>query len=136
MAVKETASEARRVSFFFIAIIFVLFTLSFISLFQAIETYRRTGVTDYMTVVLSGSAIALSTYLALQAKQKPERTGFESPKVFAKVQCQKCDYNNVREFKSGDYILKKAEPCPKCSVPTFISSIYREATAEEKKSQD
>ena len=134
MVVKETASEAKRVSYFFIAIIFVLFTLSFVSLFQAIETWRRTNVIDYMTVVLSGSAIALSSYLAMQAKQKPVKTGFESPKVFTTIQCQKCDYKNNREFQNGDYILKKVEPCPKCNVPTFISSIYREATAEEEKS--
>lgn len=131
---KETASEAKRISYFFIAIIFVLFTLSFISLFQAFETYRRTGVTDYVTVVLSASAIALSSYLALQAKQKPVKTGFEPPKVFSTIQCQKCDFKNKREFQNGDFILKKVEPCPKCNVPTFISSIYREATAEEEKS--
>ena len=132
---KQTTSEAKRVSYFFIIIIFVLFTLSFISLFQAIETYRRTGVTDYVTVILSGCAITLSSYLAFQAKQKPEKTGFEPPKVFTTIQCQKCDYKNKREFQNGDYIMKKTEPCPKCSVPTFISSIFREATAEEEKSE-
>jgi len=132
MIVKETAS-AKRVSYFFIAIIFVLFTLSFISLFQAFETYRRTKVIDYVTVVLSGSAIALSSYLAIQARQKPMKLGFDPQKVFTTIQCSKCDFKNTREFQSGDFILKKVETCPKCNVPTFISSIYREAAAEEDK---
>ena len=133
MIVKETASAAKRVSYFFIAIIFVLFTLSFISLFQAFETYRKTGVTDYVTVVLSGSAIALSSYLAIQARQKPMKLGFDPQKVFTTIQCSKCDFKNTREFQSGDFILKKVETCPKCNVLTFISSIYREAAAEEDK---
>jgi hypothetical protein len=133
MIVKETASAAKRVSYFFIAIIFVLFTLSFISLFQAFETYRKTGATDYITVTLSASAIALSSYLAIQARQKPMKLGFEPLKVFTTVQCSNCDHKNTREFQNGDFILKKVELCPKCNIPTFISSIYREATAEEEK---
>jgi len=68
----------------------------------------------------------------MQSRRKPLRLGFEPTKVFTTIQCSNCDFKNTREFQNGDYVLKKAESCPKCNIQTFISSIYREATDEEK----
>ena len=121
----------RRISFFFIAVISVLLVLSFISLYQAAETYRRTGSPDLMTITISVGAIALSSYMILQTRRKPLKLGFETPKVFTTVQCSGCDFTDVREFQTGDYILKEAESCPKCDSQSFISSIYREAKEKE-----
>ena len=127
----QPANAAKRISFFFIAVISVLLILSFISLYQAVETYRRTGSADPMIITLSVGAIALSSYMLLQTRRKPLKLGFETPKVFAAVQCTSCDFTNIREFQTGDYILKEAEPCPKCNGPSFISSIYRKAEEKE-----
>jgi len=130
-AMEEPSNAARRMSFFFIAVVSVLLVLSFISLFQAVETYRRTGSPDLLTITLSLSAIALSSYVVFQMRRKPLKLGFEMPKVYTTVQCSKCDFKNVREFQKGDYILKAIAPCPKCSSQTLISSIYREVEGKE-----
>jgi hypothetical protein len=132
MIMEEPASVAKRISYFFMAIVFVLLALSLISLYQVVQTYRSTGVPDYLTVILSGSAITLSLYMIMQTRRKPLKLGFEPHKVFTTLQCSSCDFKNTREFQNGDYILRAAESCPKCNTPTFISSIYREATEEEK----
>ena len=126
----EPSNSVKRFSFFFLAVISILLVLSFISLSMAVETYRRTGSPDLLTVTLSVSAIALSSYMLLQTRRKPLKLGFEMSKVFTTVQCSSCDFKNVRDFQNGDYILKDADPCPKCDSPSFISTIYRKA--EEK----
>ena len=46
----EKSSAAQRMSFFFIAVVTVLLVLSFISLYQAVETYRTTGSPDIITL--------------------------------------------------------------------------------------
>lgn len=127
----EPSNAVKRISFFFIAVISVLLILSFISLYQAAETYRRTGSPDLLTITLSVSAIALSSYMILQTRRKPLKLGFEMPKVFTAIQCSSCDFKNTRDFQKGDYILKDAEPCPECNGSSFISSIYREAKEKE-----
>jgi len=129
----ETTPKVNRISFFFIAVISMLLVLSFISLYQVVETYRNTGSLDSITIMLSASAIALSAYMLLQMRRKPLKLGFEMPKVFTTIQCSSCDFKNVREFQKGDYILKKMEPCPKCNGSMFISSIYREVDEKEEK---
>jgi len=129
----ETTPKVNRISFFFIAVISMLLVLSFISLYQVVETYRNTGSLDSITIMLSASAIALSAYMLLQMRRKPLKLGFEMPKVFTTIQCSSCDFKNVREFQKGDYILKKLEPCPKCNGSMFISSIYREVDEKEEK---
>jgi len=128
---EKASSPERKMPYFFIAVISVLLVLSFISLYQAVETYRRTGSPDFMTVVLSLSAITLSSYMLLQMRRKPLKLGFEMPKVFTMVQCSSCDFKNVREFEKGDYILKAAGACPKCSGLSFIFSIYKEVVEKE-----
>ena len=133
MIVEEPASAAKRISYFFIVIVFVLLALSFISLYQAVETYMKYKTADFTTLVLSVGAITLSAYLLMQMRKQPMKLGFEPLKVFTTVQCSNCDFKNTREFQNGDFVLKKAEACPKCKTPTFVSSIYREATEEEKK---
>lgn len=127
----NNSATAKKISFFFVAIVSVLLILSFISLYQAVETYRTTGSPDYITVLMSASAITLSFYMVLQLRRKPLKLGFEVPKVITTVQCTSCDFTNTREFQGGDYILKQAEPCPKCNSSTFVSSIYREPEPTE-----
>jgi hypothetical protein len=128
----EPASAAKKISYFFVAIIFILLALSFISLYQAAETYMNYKTADYTTLILSVGAITLSAYLLIQMRKQPMKLGFEPLKVFTAVQCPNCDFKNTREFRNGDFVLKKVEACPKCNTLTFVSSIYREATEEEK----
>jgi len=130
---EKPSNAAKHISYFFIGIVFVLIALSFISLYQAVETYMKYKTADFTNMVFSVSAIMLSAYLLVQMRKQPMKLGFEQTKVYATIQCSSCDYKNTREFQNGDFILKKAESCPKCNTQTFISSIKRESTEEEKK---
>lgn len=47
-------------------------------------------------------------------------------KVISVTECEKCGLKSLREFREHDYVLKKAEKCPKCKRSMFISSIYLE----------
>jgi len=130
---KEPSAAAKHISYFFVGIVFVLIALSFISLYQAVETYNKYKTADFINMVFSIGAIILSAYLLIQMRKQPMSLGFEQTKVYTVLRCSNCDYKNIREFQNGDYVLKKAELCPKCNNQTFISTIYREATEEEKK---
>jgi len=129
---EESQNAVRKISFFFVAVVSVLLFLSFLSLYQAVETYRRTGSPDYLTVTMSVSAIALSSYMILQMRRKPVKLGFEPPKVYTTVECPNCQFKSTREFQEGDYVFKEVENCPKCSGKMFISFIYRIADEEKK----
>jgi len=127
-----TPSPARKVSYFLIAAISTMLVLSIVMLYQVFDTYRKSGFLDLLSMTISLSAIALSAYMFIQMTRKPLKMGFEIPKVSTTIQCTNCDYNSIRDFQTGDYILKEAELCPKCNNKTIISSIHREVTEKEK----
>jgi len=129
----KNSDNVRRTQVYFISMIIVLMLLSFITLLQAFKTYKERGYMDYLSFALSISAITLSVYMILQIKTKPPKTGFEQPEVFTVIRCSKCGFEITRKFKEGDYVLKEADPCPKCKEPTFIYMIFRKADEEEKK---
>lgn len=126
----EEIPAARRISSFFMILVFVMLILSVAAMYQVIESYRS-GTLDFTNIVLSLSAVAISIYMLLQLKAKPLKLGFETQQVSTTIECPKCDYENTREFKSGDFIFKKVEECPKCNEDMIISSIFRKP--EEKK---
>jgi len=128
----ETPSPARKVSYFLIAAISTMLVLSIVMLYQVFDTYRKGGFLDLLSMTISISAIALSSYMFIQMTRKPLKLGFEIPKVSTTIQCTNCDYNNIRDFQTGDYVLKEAGPCPKCNNKAIISSILREVTEKEK----
>ena len=130
-----SSGRMKRAPFFLIAIITVLAILSFFTVLQIVKTYRNTGYVDLLALTLSGSAIALSVYMILQMRREPLKLGFEPPKVSTLIRCSKCGFETIREFKEGDYVLKEAEPCPKCSGPTFIYTIFRETEEKKKKKE-
>jgi hypothetical protein len=128
---KKNSSAAKRMSFFFMAVVTVLLVLSFFSFYQAMESFRNTGSLDYITIMLSLGAVILSLYMIVQMRKKPVKLGFEPVKVFTTIQCSKCEFQNTRKFQNKDYVLKATEICPKCNNETYISSIYRKAEEKE-----
>lgn len=126
----EEIPPARRISSIFMILVFVMLILSVAALYQVIEAYRR-GTVDIANIILSLSAIAVSTYMLFQLRAKPLKLGFEMQEVSTTIKCPKCGYKNSREFKRGDFIFKTVEQCPKCNDNMIISSIYRKP--EEKK---
>ena len=124
-------SGLRRISIFFMAVIFAMLAMSLAALILAIEVYITQRTVEVMNIILSVSAIILSVYLLLQMRRRPSLS-FEDLKVLTMIRCTKCNYMSVRDFEKGDYILKEAGTCPKCDGTLLIHSIFRE-TKEEKK---
>ena len=131
----ERIPAARRISSFFMILVFVMLILSVAAMYQVIEAYRSAETLDFTNIVLSLSAIAISIYMLLQLRAKPLKLGFEMQEVSTAIECPKCDYENTREFKRGDFIFKRVEQCPKCNEDTIISSIYRKPEEKEKKKE-
>ncbi len=124
-------SGLRRISIFFMAVIFAMLAMSLAALILAIEVYITQRTVEVMNIILSVSAIILSVYLLLQMRRRPSLS-FEDLKVLTMIRCTKCNYMSVRDFEKGDYILKEAGICPKCDGTLLIHSIFRK-TKEEKK---
>ncbi|HIE14182.1 TPA: hypothetical protein EYP70_02805 [Candidatus Bathyarchaeota archaeon] len=116
----------KRLSMFFMVLVFLMLILSLIALYQIFEAYSRTKTLDIMSIALSLSAIFLSVYVLSQMRRKPIRLGFEIPNVVTVMECTSCNYRSIRKFQRGDYIFKDVGFCPKCSGRILISSIYRE----------
>ncbi|RLE65021.1 MAG: hypothetical protein DRN53_00370 [Thermoprotei archaeon] len=79
----------------------------------------------YFTINLILLGLALfSTYNALKYyKFKPPKPS----KVMSLIRCYECNYRELREPKSGDYIYKNVGECPKCgSNRYYIERIYLE----------
>jgi len=78
--------------------------------------------------------LAVSTYMLYQTRRRIIRlVSMEMQPLSSTVQCQKCGFKNIREFKRGDYVFKETdETCPKDSQKMVISAIYREVKDKEK----
>jgi hypothetical protein len=129
---EKTELPARRISSFFLVIVLVTLVLSGSALYLGVEQYSENpqNVQAGYFMLIGFIGLALSAYMLLQTKRKPLPVAFEMPRVITTILCQECGFKNIRDFKSGDYIFKEAEPCPKCNKKMMISSIYREV--EEK----
>ncbi len=130
---EKAKPPTRRISSFLLAIILIVLVLSVSALFYAADAYYRNQTVSagyYMLIGFIG--LALSAYMLFQTQRKPSRVAFEMPQVITTILCQKCGFKNIRDFQRGDYIFKKAEPCPKCNDKMMISSIYREVKEKKK----
>ena len=78
--------------------------------------------------------LAVATYMMYQTRKRIVRImSLEMQPLSSIVQCMKCGFKNVREFKRGDFVFKETdEPCPKDSQKMVISAIYREVKDKEK----
>ena len=123
----------KRSILYVVSIIAIMLILSIITLIQAFKTYMESGRMDFLALFLSASAFALSIYMALQIGVKPPKLGFEQQKVLTVIRCSRCGFESVRNFKEGDYVLKKIGSCPKCNGPSFIYMIFREEEKGKKK---
>jgi hypothetical protein len=126
----------KRISSFFLAIIFiVVLALSILALFKGMTAITEQDITNGSSYILIGvGALALSAYMLFQTKRVMPQLMFEPERVATTILCNKCGFKNLRDFQRGDYILKEAEPCPKCNEKMIIASIYREVKEKEKES--
>ncbi|MCD6529405.1 hypothetical protein J7L06_03865 [Candidatus Bathyarchaeota archaeon] len=110
----------------------VIVVLSLVSFYTAAENYfQGEGNTAVYYLMLSLLGIAISVYMLIVGRGKPVMM-FEDQKLNTILQCEKCNFKSIREFRKGDYIFKKSDECPKCKEKMVITAIYREVKEEEK----
>ncbi len=129
----EKDEPVRRVSSFYLVIVFGIFILSLSALYIAFDNIINEIdlPTSYSFLALGIFGLALSGYLLLQTRAQPMRAILEMPRVITTLECPKCDFKNIRDFQKGDYIFKETGPCQKCDEKMTITAIYREATKKE-----
>ncbi|MEM3618440.1 MAG: hypothetical protein QXK47_05150 [Candidatus Bathyarchaeia archaeon] len=129
---KSNTSAATRVSSFVLLIIFVTLALALAALVIAVSYWETSqGVAVYM-LLLGFIALALSTYVLFQTRQRILRLRIETPPITTTIECRKCGFKSVREFQRGDYVFKEVEPCQKCNEKMIITAIYREVREKGK----
>jgi len=129
----ETGPPRKRFSSTLTIMILVALVLSIAAFFFAADAYGGQDPiqgTYFMVIGIMG--LTLLTYLLIQTRRRTLRLPIQVPRVATTILCQKCGFKSIRDFQRGDFILKDAEECPKCSEKMIIASIYREISEEKK----
>jgi hypothetical protein len=130
-------SSVRKMSPFLLAIVMISLILSLASIYEGIDSYTK-NPPDYaggsLFVTIGLTTLVIVSYLWLQNRRRMLRLAIEMPPVNTTIECKKCGFKNVRDFKQGDYIFKQTEDqCPKCNEKTMaIGSIFREVKEKGK----
>lgn len=125
----EIEKPRKRISYLFLAIIFVALALSAVAVYESLAEFDA-GRDGTSLLLVGGSGFILSAYMLFQTRRKTIRLSIKEHPVITTMSCQKCGFKNVRDFQRGDFIFKEADPCPKCNEKMSVTSIYREV--EEK----
>ena len=124
----DKIKPVRRISPFLLVMILVAFILSLSALYIAVSSLDQTDLLNSYSFLLIGFfGLGISVYMLLQTRGKHMHVSLELPKVITTLECQKCDFKNIRDFQSEDYIFKETESCQKCNETMKITAIYREA---------
>jgi hypothetical protein len=131
-----SVEPVRRVSSLYLVIILIAFILSLSALyiaFQNIIANQGDLANSYSFLAIGFFGLAISGYMLLQTRARPVRAALEMPRVITTMECPKCDFKDIRDFKRGDYIFKENGSCQKCDGTMKITAIYREAKKKDKK---
>ena len=125
----DNVKPTRKFSPFLLAIILIAIILSVSALYIAADTFfnQSEAYDTYSFLAIGFGGLALSIYMLLQARGKTSHLVFELPQVLTTLECPKCEFKNIRDFKIEDYIFKKTGSCQKCDEAMTITAIYREA---------
>lgn len=125
----EKVKPSRKFSPLLFIIILIALVLSASALYIAVDTFfnQSEAYDTYSFLAIGLGGLALSVYMLLQARGKTSHLAFELPRVLTTIECPKCDFKNIRDFKIEDYIFKKTGSCQKCDETMTITAIYREA---------
>jgi len=52
------------------------------------------------------------------------------------LQCTKCAFKSIRDFRPGDHIPKPIGACPSCGAPFIVEQIYREEPPQRKRREE
>ena len=125
----EIEKPRKRISYLFLAIIFVALALSAVAVYESLAEFDA-GRDGTSLLLIGGSGFILSAYMLFQTRRRTMRLEIKEYPVITTISCQKCGFKNIRDFQRGDYIFKETDPCPKCNEKMSVASIYREV--EEK----
>lgn len=128
------SSQTMKISTFVVLIIFVLLALSIASLLLAFQAFSNDHAAAAYLLLTGFFGVAISTYILVQTRRRILRLRVASPPVTTTIECRRCGFKSIREFKRGDYIFKEVEPCQKCNENMMITAIYREVKEREKPS--
>ena len=106
----------------------VLAAVGFLLLFFGMN---EPTVMSYVYSFLGLLVMAMGFALLTAGKPKEEKL---PPPTITEINCNDCDFKEIRDFKKGDYILKTVEEaCPKCQTGMTIEGVYMIREEPEKK---
>jgi hypothetical protein len=98
----------------------------------ALQAFGHDDVAAGYLLLIGFIGVALSTYVLMQTRRRLLRLRIVTPPITTTIECKKCGFKSVREFKRGDYIFKEVEPCQKCNDKMLITAIYKEVKEKER----
>jgi len=131
-------SAPRKISPYFLAALMIVLLFGLVSLYLGLNALFSDNPTVQQNSSLFLSTglvlLAISTYWLYQTRRRMLRLATpEMQPLSSTLQCQKCGFKNVREFKRGDFVFKQTdEACPRDSDKMVISAIFREVKEKEK----
>jgi hypothetical protein len=130
----ETAptNHVTKASSYQMLIIIIAIGLALTVLVLAINLFDKDAVTAGYLMLIGFLLLLISAYVLLQTKKRTRGMRIETSPIVTTVECKKCGFKNVREFKRDDYVFKEMEPCQKCNEKMMITAIYREVPDKEK----
>ena len=132
MSETTPANQATKTSSYQMLIIIIAIGLALTVLVLAINLFDKDVVTAGYLVLIGFLLLLISAYVLLQTKRRIRGLRIETSPIVTTVECKKCGFKNVREFKRDDYVFKEMEPCQKCNEKMMITAIYREVQDKEK----
>jgi hypothetical protein len=131
----QTVPPTRRFSPLLFAVIMIALLVALVCIYLGLNEYLL-GDSSTASLYMSTGIVtlAVSTYMMYQTRKRMIRLiGMEMQPLSSTVQCMKCGFKNIREFKRGDFVFKETEEmCPKDNLKMTISAIYREVKDKEK----
>jgi hypothetical protein len=131
----QTVPPTRRFSPLLFAVIMIALMVALVCIYLGLNEYLL-GDSSTASLYMSTGIVtlAVSTYMMYQTRKRMIRlTSLEMQPLSSTVQCMKCGFKNIREFKRGDFVFKETEEmCPKDNLKMTISAIYREVKDKEK----
>jgi hypothetical protein len=133
MSNTSQASAPAKMSTYLVMIVLIVLALSIVSLIFSVSAFIEGNelVAGYL-LVIGFIAMGLAGYVLFQSRKRVASMKIEAPKVMTTIECRKCGFKSVREFKRGDFVFKDLDPCQKCDDTMIITGIYKEVKEKEK----
>ncbi len=126
-------TNSKAIPYFFFTILIIV-ALSLFAILTGINLFLQGSDEGSYWILIGIGTLVISALMLSQTRKAMPQLVFEPERVSTTILCNKCGFKSLRDFQRGDYILKEAEPCPKCNEKMIIASIYREVKEKEKES--